>query len=262
MAAKSSLFVVAAMFVVGCLTVGHALECYQCSNVETDGSNSFLRELFKGNSDPNCASASTSPSGQCPSDYGYKCGYADVKVTQNVVVGKISYKIQTRQCVQTSLDNGCYTSDEDVEDIANNILSTLTGVEVDGKVCYCSDDLCDAECGGNYWLIEEWCAPKWAVVIIGIIMLIVAGLLLSCCCCCCCCGGCCCCRKTPSGQVIMTQTPMMTSTTVAYAPAGQAPGVQGMENPGYNLTYPPPQAAGTVAPPDYSYSDGKKHGIV
>ncbi len=71
-------------------------------------------------------------------------------------------KVQTRECVRTSLADGCYTSDEDVNEIFNDVLSSLTGVELDGKVCYCSEDLCDAACGGNYWLVGGW----WSVLCI------------------------------------------------------------------------------------------------
>lgn len=239
------------MVILGSLSVANGLQCFQCSNMEMDGSNDFLRSLFKGNTDPGCKSADTSTAGECPQDgQRYKCGYVDAKVTQNVLVGKVSMKVQNRECVVTDQPDGCYTGNQDLKDVANTVLSDMTGVELDGKVCYCSEDLCDAECGGNYWLIGNWCAKKWVLVLLGIASLIVLGLLLSCCCCCCCC--CRCCKSTPQGRVIVASTPMMTTTSVNYAPladGGQPLGIRGMENPGYAI----PQAVGPApTPPAYT----------
>ena len=76
-------------------------------------------------------------------------------------VGKINMKVQRRDCMVTDLEDGCYTSDTDLKNFFNEILSFAMGFEVDGKVCYCSEDLCIAECGSDSWQL----GTLWSVYI-------------------------------------------------------------------------------------------------
>ena len=71
-----------------------------------------------------------------------------------LTVSEVSLTFTTRDCLPTTDSDGCYTADKDQLDLLNTMLHLMTGVKVDGKVCYCSESYCVAGC--KFWIGDVW----------------------------------------------------------------------------------------------------------
>ncbi|KAI0221935.1 hypothetical protein LSAT2_026818 [Lamellibrachia satsuma] len=131
------------------------LQCYKCANVKLD--NPILKKNFSRESDQWCEHPSSDDATEtCPSRTDYMCGYFEGNISFHVpLVGTSEVTVESRGCMKVHKNtvlNKCKPIGSDSErKFAGEVLSVLSevsGVEVDGKVCYCGTDLCDTNCNG------------------------------------------------------------------------------------------------------------------
>ncbi|KAI0233042.1 hypothetical protein LSAT2_016688 [Lamellibrachia satsuma] len=196
------------------------LQCYKCANVKVD--NPILKKFFSGESDQWCEHPSSDDATEtCPSRTDYVwllrrkhlllCTISYFSV--HVSVGTSKVTVESRGCMKVDTNTGlneCNPIGSDSErKFAGEILSVLSevsDVEVDGKVCACGTDLCDANCNGV--AIGTFCLSLPVAIVLGILNVIIGLLLITCCCCCCCCV--CCKNRRPAIIAVNTGLPQVT----------------------------------------------------
>ncbi|KAI0233043.1 hypothetical protein LSAT2_016689 [Lamellibrachia satsuma] len=188
------------------------LQCYKCANVKLD--NPLLKK-FSGESDQWCEHPSSDDATEtCPSRTDYMCGYFEGSISFRVpLVGTSKVTVESRGCMKVHKNtvlNKCNPIGSDSErKFAREVLSVLSNVsdvEVDGKLCTCGTDLCDTNCNGV--VIGTLCLPLPVAILLGVLNVIIGLLLITCCCCCCCCV--CCKNHRPAIITVNTGLPQVT----------------------------------------------------
>ncbi|KAI0224413.1 hypothetical protein LSAT2_024577 [Lamellibrachia satsuma] len=197
-----------------------SLRCYKCSNVKFD--NPLVKKLFSRKSDQWCEHPSSDDATEtCPSRTDYMCGYFEGSISFHVpLVGTSKVTVESRGCMKVDTNiglNKCNPIGSDSErKFAGEVLSVLSevsDVEVDGKLCACGTDLCDANCSGV--AIGTLCLSLPVAIVLGILNVIIGLLLITCCCCCCCCV--CCKNRRPAAITVNTGFPQVSMMSLPHA---------------------------------------------
>lgn len=205
--------------------VTYILHCYKCTNVKLKNSNPVLAQLLSGQTDEWCEHPSISDATEtCPSSTDYMCGFFEGSVSFSLpFVGGSKVTIQKRGCLKVESNKGinqCHQIGSDAErkfvGVVLSVLSEVSEVNVDGKICVCGTDLCDANCNGV--AIGPVCLSIPVAVVLGIVGSIFSLLLVTCCCCCCCCACC----KSRRPHIVTVGMPRVTVMTLPET-AGSAP---------------------------------------
>jgi hypothetical protein len=144
---------------------GEAIQCYQCSDIETESSSRAIPELNSKTTSA-CGSGMGAHSVFCPEDnicalvkgtaeFNYFLGmyswpflsFCDTFISS----GKVKAKVYVRDCTPTTeigITSGCSAELRSASAILNEALSFvdgLSGLNVDADVCVCAFDLCNPD---------------------------------------------------------------------------------------------------------------------
>jgi hypothetical protein len=202
-----------------------ALQCFKCVNVAQKADNILggaVKDKIQEHTQINCKYPwlGDVDTVTCDDDTS-TCGYISGTVEANIpLIGRFSTQFEVRDCVLKSQyqEDGCLDKITDsASKILNGVLSILdmSILNVKGRSCFCSDDLCDAQCP-NGLFIQEKCIPYWAIAVAAVAVLVLLGACVTCCCCCCCS----CCRSKPHRGAVL-HTPGTGTVLVVNTPAGQ-----------------------------------------
>ncbi|KAK2179879.1 hypothetical protein NP493_467g02021 [Ridgeia piscesae] len=200
------------------------LQCYKCTNVKLENSNPLLKNLLPGQTQKWCEHPSVSDTTEtCPSATDYMCSFFEGSISFALVssaLGDYRVTVQKRGCMKVDSNsriNQCKpVGSKNERKFVGTVLSLLTemarNVKIDGKICVCGTDLCDANCKGV--AIGPVCLSLPVAIVLGIVSGILALLIVTCCCCCCC--TCC---KSRRPQFISVGLPVFTTVTLPQASA-------------------------------------------